>query len=195
LRNEPQLLPARWPDGGTGIICQSKRLTLIADLHEDGEKTREFGRTTTSLPAAARFGTIQSVVAGTYPRWNEIHSSRDLTTRLRSDLSDGKQAMLLLVGAPISASVDGGPGVPTVAGMIKMVRQEVERGSPEQVTELDALVAQNETDSYQAAFQFLAGQRGPDVANRIVQEAVLQARVPAPVPRSGRTSLATSVAS
>lgn len=76
--------------------------------------------------------------------------------------------LVYLVGSPISS-----PGVPSVQAMIELVRAELSESARQR---LDARLKANPRNEYQTAFLFLQQNRGQNAVNRIVQQAVLQAR-------------------
>ena len=101
-----------------------------------------------------------------------------LLERLSRGLKRHCQEVVFLVGAPLSAPVTtGGPGVPDVKGVIDLIRREFEDDS-QQLQMLNLTVDSAGIMQYQAAFEFLQGRRGPQVANAIIREAVLMARLP-----------------
>jgi len=105
----------------------------------------------------------------------EHYTSAVLIERLSDGAKHNHRPITFLIGSPLSASFPAGsPGVPTVPGIVDLIRQEFDEAALHQLDSHLAL-AQNK---YQEAFRFLQGRRGPQVANGIVKRAVLQARKP-----------------
>lgn len=103
--------------------------------------------------------------------------SDDLLFRLTRGRSGAKRHVVFLVGSALTAPVEpGGPGVPRVAGVVELIREEFSE-SPDALNKLDAQLAEEPSDSYQRAFGFLQNNFGQDRANRVVRRAVLQARL------------------
>lgn len=112
----------------------------------------------------------------TSPRVSAFHDeffadAEDLFSRLLARSSD----CVYLVGSAITAPQNpGGHGVPGVAGIIDLIRDEFSRLDDRQRFER-ALEAEPE-NHYQAAFRFLHRTRDQDLANAIIRRAVLAAR-------------------
>src|ERR1039457_2114013 len=105
------------------------------------------------------------------PRMNKSFHFYDegaLLERLSNGLKRHSQEVVFLVGAPLSAPLTtGGPGVPGVGGVIDLIRREFE-GDPLQLQMLNRTLESPGMTPYQAAFEFLQGRRGPQVANAII---------------------------
>ena len=107
----------------------------------------------------------------------EFYDQATLLYRLSESLRTRPQEVVFLLGSPLSAPGDsGGPGVPNVAGVIKLIQEEF-ANEPEQLQHLSIAIAGAGSRAYQAAFKFLIGRRGQDIANLVVQRAVLKSRV------------------
>src|SRR5690348_9807726 len=106
----------------------------------------------------------------------EFHDQAALLDRLSTGLSRRPQEVIFLVGAPLSSplSVDS-PGVPSVSGMIDLIRNEFS-ADPGERQALEVELARSNKRQYQNAFSFLQGRRGQRTANEIVCRAVLAAR-------------------
>jgi hypothetical protein len=103
----------------------------------------------------------------------DFFDEEKLVSRLTRGLGRRPREVVLLVGSPLSAPLENNqPGVPNVAGIIGMIRDEFS-DDPSEVKQFDFLVAQAGSRGYQAAFNFLQGTRGQSVANEIIQRAVL----------------------
>ena len=105
----------------------------------------------------------------------EFYDQSALLYRLSEALRSRPQEVVFLLGSPLSAPIShNGVGVPRVSEVIELIRDEF-HGDTEQLSQLqrDLDVSEN---SYQTAFRFLIGRKGQDVANEIVQKAVLKAR-------------------
>lgn len=99
-----------------------------------------------------------------------------LISRLTTALQRRPQQVICIVGSPFSAPPSaGGPGVPSVDGVIQMIREEFADSDSELHTFEEAL-ANAQGRKYQAAFRYLQGTRGQSVANELVRRAVLKAR-------------------
>jgi formylglycine-generating enzyme required for sulfatase activity len=99
----------------------------------------------------------------------ELGDSRSLLSRL----TRGDRPFVFLLGAALTAPRDPRQlGVPGVAGMIDMVREEL-KGREEA---LRALSASSGSAAYQEAFRALRQYLGPDAVNRVVRRAVWRAR-------------------
>lgn len=103
----------------------------------------------------------------------EFASDEDLLDRL----SARPHELVYLVGSAVTApSRSGEPGVPRVDGVIELIRGEYRR--PSELQRLDAALAAEPDNRYQAAFRFLLRTRDQDVANAVIRRAVLLARRP-----------------
>ena len=107
----------------------------------------------------------------------DFYGESALISRLTRALQKRCQEVVFLVGSPLSAAtIPGGFGVPSVDGIIAMIREEF-LGDPEELRQFDLEIQSAAERKYQAAFRFLQGNRGQPVANEIVRRAVLQARL------------------
>ena len=107
-----------------------------------------------------------------------LYDEEALLERLSKGLKRHSQEVIFLVGAPLSMPLTPtGPGVPGVDGVIDLIRHEF-GDEPAQLSALNATVKSAGARRYQAAFEFLHGRRGPQVANQIVRKAVVAARLP-----------------
>jgi len=80
-----------------------------------------------------------------------------------------------LVGAPMST--DSGGGVPGVAQMLDLAREEIQQRAPAELHRFeDAIRGKAPGDAYQAAMSWLQGNLTQDGVNRVVEAAVLRAR-------------------
>ncbi len=81
-----------------------------------------------------------------------------------------------LVGAPLSG--DAGGGVPGVAPMLELVREEISKRAAPELPRYDAKIATCKPggDAYQAAMEWLQGNVGQPAVNRVIEVAVLKAR-------------------
>ncbi|MDZ4404746.1 SIR2 family protein [Prosthecobacter sp.] len=80
-----------------------------------------------------------------------------------------------LVGAPLSG--DTGGGVPGVAPMLELVREEIcKRAAPELPRYNAAMAGKSGGDAYQAAMEWLQGNVGQPAVNRVIEAAVLKSR-------------------
>lgn len=109
-----------------------------------------------------------------------LGGSADLLSRLRHMHQQGRP-VVFVVGAPVSAAPDGtGPGVPQVAGMVDLVREQYHDNADDlRALEEELLRAEN---LYQTAFGHLNRRRGPEAPNQVVRTAVLRAYTGAVVP-------------
>src|SRR5262245_4561424 len=115
-----------------------------------------------------------------------------LLERLTTGVRRSQQEVVFLVGSPITAPVHvGDRGVPGVQGVIELIRAEFEHADQRSdlQNQLDAA-----SNKYQAAFSFLLGRRGQQVANEIIKRAVWEARlvVPTGIGRNYAPSVTTS---
>lgn len=100
----------------------------------------------------------------------DLYDQDSLLDRLVAGARDDHRPVVFLVGSPLTApSAPGEPGVPGVAAMIEAAQRALEG---------EVKVPQpGATSSYQSTFHTLLGRRGPDIVNRVVRQAVLQACV------------------
>src|SRR5690349_15130157 len=99
-----------------------------------------------------------------------------LLERLTHAVRDQQKRVVFLVGAPLAAAeIKGRPGVPGVADIVELIRNEFAK-QPEALGVLDQEIRTAGPGAYQKAFEYLIGARGQDVANKIVKRAVLMAR-------------------
>lgn len=109
----------------------------------------------------------------------DVFDARDLRERLTGGLRASGREVVFLVGSGLTApTMNDGPGVPGVWGVIELIEREFDY---EQREELRAECAAAE-NAYQAAFQFLLRRRGQQEVNGIIRKAVARARL---VPTSG----------
>lgn len=103
----------------------------------------------------------------------DFASDEDLLDRL----SARPHELVYLVGSAVTApSRAGEAGVPRVDGVIELIRGEYRRAS--ELQRLEAALAAEPDNKYQAAFRFLLRTRDQDVANAVIRRAVLLARRP-----------------
>ena len=92
-------------------------------------------------------------------------------------LATVKREVVFLVGAPLTAPARGSAlGVPGVEAMVERIRA-LFQGRKSALQKLEEKL-QNEQNRYQAAFRHVLQFRGPDEANAVIRNAVLEARVP-----------------
>lgn len=92
-------------------------------------------------------------------------------------LATAGREIVFLVGAPLTApSSASGLGVPGVAAMVERIRA-LFQDRPRALTELDRALSAD-PNRYQAAFRHVLHFRGPDAANSVIRDAVLDARLP-----------------
>lgn len=104
----------------------------------------------------------------------DVFDARDLRERLTGGVRASGREVVFLVGSALTApSVDGGPGVPGVWGVIKLIEREFD---DLQRAELRA-ECEAAGNPYQAAFQFLLRRRGQQEVNGLIRKAVACARV------------------
>jgi tetratricopeptide (TPR) repeat protein len=107
----------------------------------------------------------------------EFYDHSALLYRLSDALRSRPQEVVFLLGSPLSAPLsEGKPGVPAVSEIIGLIKHEF-RNNEDQLAHLQRELDSTE-NQYQSAFRFLIGRKGQDVANEIVQKAVLRARNP-----------------
>lgn len=98
------------------------------------------------------------------------YTPSDLIARLRHAAVRRDRTVTFLVGSPISAPDHiGGHGVPGIAGMVELIRDEFHGTDVER--ELDENL-RDSVNPYQTAFEFLHAKRGQDAVNRIVRTSV-----------------------
>jgi len=101
----------------------------------------------------------------------------DLLFRLTQGRPGASRQVVFLVGSALAAPREpGSPGVPRVAGVVELIRDEL-ASSPDALNKLDEQLATDPSDSYQRAFGFLQNRLGQDRANQVVRKAVLRARI------------------
>lgn len=106
----------------------------------------------------------------------EFHDEKVLIYRLSEALRTREQEVVFLLGSPLSEPTSANsPGVPNVSGIIDLIRAEFVN-DVNQFQQFSAIVPVSGEGAYQAAFRFLIGHKGQDVANLIVKNAVLLAR-------------------
>lgn len=89
-----------------------------------------------------------------------------------------EKPVAFLVGSPLSWDADG--GVPGIDAMLDLVRAEIKQRKPKAMCNLDAaIVKKSGAAEYQAALRALHANIGQDAVNRVVRNAVYQARNPA----------------
>jgi hypothetical protein len=105
----------------------------------------------------------------------DFYDQNALLERLTTGVDRSNQSVIFLVGSALTAPI-GEPsvGVPAVAGVIDLIRQEFDA---EQSQHLDAEIAKG-ANGYQAAFSFLLGRRGQQAVNQVIKQAVWKARTP-----------------
>lgn len=80
-----------------------------------------------------------------------------------------------LVGAPLS--IDAGIGVPNVAAMLDLVRDEIQSRIPSEIADFEAAIyGKSGGEEYQTAISWLRGRLLQEGVNNIVRRAVLRAR-------------------
>ena len=99
-----------------------------------------------------------------------------LVDRLTEGALISDKEVVFVVGAPLTAPTqDGGKGIADVSAVVELIRDHFSSGKS-QLEKLDQAL-ESAANPYQAAFTYLQGRRSQDVANRIIQQAVLQARL------------------
>ncbi len=106
-----------------------------------------------------------------------VYDESALLERLTEGARRNARNVCFLLGSPVSAPCPAdSPGVPDVSGVVELARREFEGQALD-----DFQQALNEASNpYQAAFTFLLGRRGADVANQVVKQAVWRSRKRAP---------------
>lgn len=103
---------------------------------------------------------------------------------LHERLASAGREIIFLVGAPLTAPSAGSPlGVPGVPAMVTRIRALCEN-RPRALRELERRLSET-SNPYQTAFRVVVEYFGQDTANRIVRDAVLEARLPASHPTFG----------
>ena len=99
----------------------------------------------------------------------ELHDRNALILAARN----AGKPLAFLVGAPLSIDSDG--GVPNVAGMVDLIREEVKTRIPGALDEFDTEVSKAHAGGakYQAAMKWLKGTLLPDTVNSVVEKGVL----------------------
>jgi formylglycine-generating enzyme required for sulfatase activity len=105
----------------------------------------------------------------------EFGDLQALLSRLTAESSNGcpTRTIFLVGSALVAPSEPGGPGVPRVAGMVRLVLDHL-GDKPQERKELEDQLT-NGTGDYQKAFNFLRERRGQDAVNLLVRKAVCQA--------------------
>ncbi|WP_348631104.1 SIR2 family protein [Mesorhizobium sp. M8A.F.Ca.ET.198.01.1.1] len=97
-----------------------------------------------------------------------------LLERLTNGAITSKREVIFVLGAPLTAPYgDEARGVAGVSTVVDLIRRQF-ISDAKQLSEFDRQVRDAE-NRYQAAFQFLQGRRGQDIANRIIRQAVIGA--------------------
>lgn len=96
-----------------------------------------------------------------------------LLDRLSEGLSKSNRPVVFLVGSALSAPVaHGDHGVPNVAGVVDLIRNEF---SGSVLSDLDKITG-SAPNPYQEAFSFLLAHRGQNTVNDVIKSAVWKAR-------------------
>jgi len=104
------------------------------------------------------------------PNW----SDEDTLLQALLNRSLDERPIVFLVGAGLTASVRGQPGVPLADGLVQLVRAYYQGRELEQ---FDRVIGSAGARRYQAAFSRLLATHGVRAVNRTVRRAVLQARL------------------
>lgn len=97
-----------------------------------------------------------------------------LLERLTNGAVASKREIVFVLGAPLTApSGEEARGVAGVSKVVELIRGQF-TSDVKQLSEFDRQVRDSE-NRYQAAFQFLQGRRGQDIANRVIRQAVVGA--------------------
>lgn len=100
----------------------------------------------------------------------DTFKSEDLLARLLDLTSKGQRPIVFVLGSALSKPVDrNSGGVPGVDGMIRLVEAALGEG-------LEQQPGWSSVEKYQQAFAKLAGQKHSEGVQRVVRQAVLQAR-------------------
>lgn len=101
----------------------------------------------------------------------DIHDKDALITAAHA----ADRPVAFLVGSPLS--YDAGGGVPGIAPMLDLVREEIKAKVPVALPRFeDKLAGLNGSDAYQSAMRWLQGNLTQDAVNRVIAAAVRQAR-------------------
>lgn len=101
---------------------------------------------------------------------------------LISAITQGDSLVSFLIGSPLSTpDYPKGPGVPGVQGVLEIVAEHVRIAGLE-AEYLKQIEGHNGAASYQQAFAFVLTWLGQDVVNKIVETAVLRARIESGAP-------------
>lgn len=91
--------------------------------------------------------------------------------------TSAEKPVAFLVGSPLS--VDAGGGVPGIGQILSLARDEVMQRKSKVVDVFDrALEGKSGATAYQEALRWLHGNFGQNVVNKVIQRAVLMARLP-----------------
>ena len=103
----------------------------------------------------------------------ECYQESDLLDRLTNGLQGSDKEVVFLVGSALTApSKAAEAGVPGVDGIIKIIQDQFESSTQEELARL----LSNSNNKYQDAFRFLLGRRGLQKANEVIRRAVAAAR-------------------
>jgi tetratricopeptide (TPR) repeat protein len=105
-----------------------------------------------------------------------LGNAKKLIKRLARAASE-RRKICFLVGSGLSMQVNGQNGVPTALQIVGLVKTRLES---DEIEDLENEIAVTQIHPYQQAMQYLLTTNGPDVVNRVVQEAVLQAHLNPP---------------
>ena len=105
---------------------------------------------------------------------HDFYSSDDLIDRLCHAANTEGAPIVFLVGSALCVpDQPGGHGVPGVAGMIDLIRDEFANSNS--AAEFENALSSGGPNTYQNAFRFLHARKGQDAANHIVRAAVWSA--------------------
>jgi hypothetical protein len=107
----------------------------------------------------------------------DFYDCEALMDRLVSLREQGTQVTFVVGSGLTSPAGPGQPGVPSVAGVIHLIRESF---STTEQAKFDAALS-SAANPYQEAFRFLLGRRGQKAANGIIKKAVALARRPSSV--------------
>ena len=97
-----------------------------------------------------------------------------LLERLTNGAIASKREIVFVLGAPLTAPYgEESRGVAGVSAVVDLIRKQF-NSDQKQLLEFERQVRDTE-NCYQAAFQFLQGRRGQDIANRVIRQAVMGA--------------------
>ncbi|WP_295186574.1 SIR2 family protein [uncultured Brevundimonas sp.] len=106
---------------------------------------------------------------------SDFYDEAALFERLTSGVRQANKSVRFLVGSAVTAaSAPEEAGVLDVAGVVRLIREEL---GPDQTPALDSAIA-GSNNLYQSAFQFYLGRRGIQGANNIIKKAVWASRKP-----------------